>query len=199
VKEETVGTVLSWYGINANMLHLEHVSVVEKMLRPLIVYLALVAGLRVAGKRELAQMNPLDLIVLLTLSNTVQNAIIGDDVSISGGLIGAATLLAVNYILIRLTYQSPAVDRVVNGDPVPLIEHGTIRRDHLKQLLISEPELRAVCRRQGVRHLEEVETATLETSGTISVFGRQPTPEEIYFHKLDERLARIEAALTARN
>jgi uncharacterized membrane protein YcaP (DUF421 family) len=193
-----VGTVLSWYGINANMLHLEHISVVEKMLRPLIVYIALIAGLRVAGKRELAQVNPLDLVVLLTLSNTVQNAIIGDDYSITGGLIGAATLLAVNYILIRLTYHYSAVDRIVNGDSVPLIERGKVRRDHLKQLLISEPELRAVCRRQGVRRLEDVETATLETSGTISVIGRHPTSEEVHFQKLDERLARIEAALTSR-
>src|SRR5215211_419726 len=98
------------------MLHLEHISVVEKMLRPLIVYLALVAGLRVAGKRELAQMNPLDLIVLLTLSNTVQNAIIGDDNSITGGLIGAATLLTVNFVLTRTAFSSRGFDSLINGN-----------------------------------------------------------------------------------
>ena len=190
--------ILPWHEIYRNTLTLHHVSVAEKMLRPLVVYLALIAGLRLAGKRELAQMNPLDLIVLLTLSNTVQNAIIGEDNSITGGLIGAATLLAVNYMLVRLAYDHPAVDRLVNGDPMPLIDGGQIRRKNLAQLLITEAELQAVCRRQGVRHLQDVDTATLETSGTISIFPRHPTPEEAHFARLDERLARIEAALTER-
>jgi uncharacterized membrane protein YcaP (DUF421 family) len=72
--------------------------VAEKILRPILVYGFLIVGLRLAGKRELAQLNPLDLVVLLTLSNTVQNAIIGDDNSVTGGIIGAATLLIVNYM-----------------------------------------------------------------------------------------------------
>ncbi len=190
--------ILPWHEIYQNTLTLHQVSVAEKMLRPLVVYLALIAGLRLAGKRELAQMNPLDLIVLLTLSNTVQNAIIGEDNSITGGLIGAATLLAVNYALVRLAYDHPTVDRLVSGSPLPLIDGGQIRRKNLAQLLITEAELRAVCRRQGVRHLQDVETATLETSGTITVFPRSPTPDEAHFARLDERLARIEAALTER-
>jgi uncharacterized membrane protein YcaP (DUF421 family) len=194
-----MGDVLPWHDIYVNTLTLQHISVAEKILRSLAVYLGLVAGLRLAGKRELAQMNPLDLIVLLTLANTLQNAVIGDDNSITGGLIGAATLLAANHALVRLAYRYPAVDRLVNGDPVPLIEHGKLRRDNLSHLLISEQELRAVCRHQGVLRLEEVETATLETSGTISVFGRHPTLEETHFRRLDERLARIEAALSSRN
>ena len=77
------------------------VPVAEKILRPVIVYLFLIVALRLAGKRELAQLNPFDLVVLLTLSNTVQNAIIGDDNSVSGGLIGAATLLVLDYALVR--------------------------------------------------------------------------------------------------
>ena len=76
----------------------------EKILRPLIVYIFLVFGLRLAGKRELASLNPLDLVVLLTISNTVQNAIIGDDNSITGGIIGAIALLVINYVTLRLTY-----------------------------------------------------------------------------------------------
>src|ERR1041384_6914900 len=79
--------------------------VIEKILRPIIVYIFLVLALRVFGKRELAQLNPFDLVVLLSLSNTVQNAIIGDDNTITGGLIGAVTLLAVNYVVIRFVFK----------------------------------------------------------------------------------------------
>ena len=80
--------------------------VAEKILRPIVVYLFLVIGLRLAGKRELAQLNPFDLVVLLTLSNTVQNAIIGDDNSVTGGVIGAATLLLVNFLVVRFLFPS---------------------------------------------------------------------------------------------
>ncbi len=87
-----------------DMFHLG-VPVAEKVLRPVVVYGFLVLGLRLAGKRELAQLNPFDLIVLLTLSNTVQNAIIGDDNSVTGGLLGAATLLGVNALVVRFLYR----------------------------------------------------------------------------------------------
>src|SRR2546430_16858221 len=89
--------------------------VVEKILRPVIVYTFLVGSLRLAGKRELAQLNPFDLVVLLTLSNTVQNAIIGDDNSVTGGLLAAATLLAVNYLVVRFLYGHAALEQLVEG------------------------------------------------------------------------------------
>src|SRR6266571_538301 len=91
--------------------------VAEKILRPVIVYVFLIAGLRLAGKRELAQLNPFDLVVLLTLSNAVQNAIIGEDNSVTGGIIGAATLLIVNYLVVRFLYSHEAIDRFVEGAP----------------------------------------------------------------------------------
>src|SRR5467141_463304 len=89
------------------------VPILEKILRSVIVYVFLIVGLRLAGKRELAQLNPFDLVVLLTLSNTVQNAIIGEDNSVTGGLIGAATLLALNYAVIRFLYGHERLDRLV--------------------------------------------------------------------------------------
>src|SRR5438093_857805 len=96
--------------------------ILAKILRPLVVYAFLVISLRVAGKRELAQLNPFDLVVLLTLSNTVQNAIIGNDNSITGGVIGAVSLLVVNYVVVRFLYRHERIDRFVEGDPVVLIE-----------------------------------------------------------------------------
>src|SRR5262252_6045822 len=90
--------------------------VLEKILRPVIVYVFLIIGLRLAGKREMAQLNPFDLVVLLTLSNTVQNAIIGDDNSVTGGLIGAAALLILNYVVVRFLYTHEKLDRLIEGD-----------------------------------------------------------------------------------
>src|ERR687888_1840456 len=102
------------------------VPVAEKILRPVLVYAFLIVGLRLAGKRELAQLNPFDLVVLLTLSNTVQNAIIGNDNSVTGGLIGATTLLAVNYIVVRFLFKHEKLERLVEGDSDVLIENGKI-------------------------------------------------------------------------
>ena len=101
-----------------------NLPVAEKIVRPFIVYLFLIVGLRLAGKRELAQLNPFDLVLLLTISNTVQNAIIGEDNSVSGGLIGAATLLAMNYLVAWASFKSRRLERLVEGDSTTLIEHG---------------------------------------------------------------------------
>src|ERR1051325_10914990 len=98
-------------------LFIPNVSLAEKMLRPLIVYFFLIIVLRLAGKRELAQLNPFDLVVLLTLSNTVQNAIIGEDNSVTGGIIGAITLLFVNYLVVRLLYGHDRLDQLIEGEP----------------------------------------------------------------------------------
>src|SRR6516165_3908079 len=106
--------------------------VIEKVARPIVVYLFLIVGLRIAGKRELAQLNPFDLVVLLTLSNTVQNAIIGDDNSVTGGLIGATTLLAVNYFVVRFLFDHEKLDRLVEGDPDILIKDGKVCEDRLR-------------------------------------------------------------------
>src|SRR5690348_2406337 len=123
--------------------------IVEKMIRPVIVYFFLIVGLRLAGKRELAQLNPFDLVVLLTLSNTVQNAIIGDDNSVTGGLIGATTLLAVNHFVVRYLFSHDKIDRLVEGEPDVLIEDGKLCEDHLRKELITRNELEAAAHKQG--------------------------------------------------
>ncbi len=162
--------------------------VLEKILRAVIVYLFLVVGLRLAGKRELAQLNPFDLVVLLTLSNTVQNAIIGEDNSVTGGLIGAATLLGVNYLVIRFLYGHERLERIVEGEPDVLIENGKIRSNRLGEELITMTELEAAARRQGFATLDEVERAVLEPGGTVSFIGKKPAPEEIRHREVLKRL-----------
>src|SRR5436189_1001003 len=115
--------------------HMFHVGlpIAGKILRTIVVYFFLIVGLRLAGKRELAQLNPFDLVVLLTLSNAVQNAIIGDDNTVTGGFIGAATLLAVNYAVVRFLFDHEKLDRLVEGDADVLIENGVVNTDRLRK------------------------------------------------------------------
>ena len=108
--------------------------VLEKIARPIIIYAVLILGLRLAGKRELAQLNPFDLVVLLTISNTVQNAIIGDDNSVTGGIIGVATLLILNYLVVRFIYQNNKLEKLVEGSEDVLISDGKIA-EYLGDLL----------------------------------------------------------------
>jgi uncharacterized membrane protein YcaP (DUF421 family) len=148
--------------------------VAEKVLRPVIVYFFLVILLRIFGKRELAQLNPFDLVVLLSLSNTVQNAIIGEDNSVTGGLIGAATLLTVNYLVVRFLFKHRRLDQVLEGKPTVLIERGQINMKGLAKELLTRSELMTVLHRQGFSRLEDVERCVLEPDGTFFVRGKEP-------------------------
>jgi uncharacterized membrane protein YcaP (DUF421 family) len=165
--------------------------VAEKILRPIVVYFFLVVGLRLAGKRELAQLNPFDLVVLLTLSNTVQNAIIGDDNSVTGGIVGAATLLLVNYLVVRFLFRHQKLDQLVEGRATVLIENGKILKNKLAQEVLSLQELEAAAHKQGFGDLREVDRATLDPSGTISFTAKKPAPEEERHHELLGRLDKL--------
>jgi uncharacterized membrane protein YcaP (DUF421 family) len=169
--------------------------ILEKILRPLAVYAFLVVGLRLAGKRELAQLNPFDLIVLLTISNTLQNAIIGEDNSITGGVIGATTLLAVNYAVVRFLYGHQRIDRLVEGDTDVLIEGGKVREDRLKRELLTRHELETAAHRQGFASLEEIERAVIEPGGTLVFKGKQPTVMDVSHSEVTARLDDILAQL----
>ena len=171
--------------------------VAEKMLRPVIVYAFLIFGLRLAGKRELAQLNPFDLVVLLTLSNTVQNAIIGDDNSVTGGLIGAATLLVLNYVVVRFLYNHEKLDRIIEGDSDVLIADGVVLMDRLKEELITPSELEAAAHKQGFGSLDEIEKAILDPGGTVSFFARKPTTEDTRHRELLARLDAMAAQISA--
>ncbi len=165
--------------------------VAEKILRPIAVYLFLVLGLRLAGKRELAQLNPFDLVVLLTLSNTVQNAIIGDDNSITGGIIGASTLLLVNFLVVRFLYRHEKLDRFVEGESCPLIENGKVLEHRLMEEVLTRQELEAAAHKQGFGDLEDIEKAVLEPSGTITFIAKKPAPDEIRHQEVLTRLDQL--------
>jgi uncharacterized membrane protein YcaP (DUF421 family) len=162
--------------------------VLEKILRPVIVYAFLIVGLRISGKRELAQLNPFDLIVLLTLSNTVQNAIIGDDNSVTGGLIGAASLLAVNYLVIRFLYDHRKLDQLVEGCADVLIEDGQVYTKRLQKELITTEELAAAARRQGFETFADVKQCILEPGGTLTFTAKKPDTEDLRHQELLKRI-----------
>jgi uncharacterized membrane protein YcaP (DUF421 family) len=164
------------------------ISILEKLIRPGLVYVFLIAGLRLAGKRELAQLNAFDLVVLLTLSNTVQNAIIGNDNSVTGGLIGATALLLLNYVVVRFLYFHEPLERAIEGAPAILIENGQVLKDCLKRELITMSELEEAAHKQGFTSLDLIDRAILESGGSLSFFAKQPLPEETRYQEILKRL-----------
>jgi uncharacterized membrane protein YcaP (DUF421 family) len=169
----------------------------EKVLRPMIVYVFLVALLRIFGKRELAQLNPFDLVVLLSLSNTVQNAIIGDDNSVSGGLIGAFTLLMVNYLVVRFLFRHRRLDQLLEGKPTVLIEDGHVCKRALAKELLTRAELMTVLHRQGFGRIAEVERCVLEPGGGFFIKGKEPPPEERQHAELLTKLEELSRQIAA--
>lgn len=160
------------------------IPLLEKILRPIVIYAFLVISLRLSGKRELVQLNPFDLVVLLTLSNTVQNAIIGDDNSVLGGIIGATSLLVTNYLVVRFLYDHRKLDQVVEGRADVLIEDGKVRTQHLRKELITMPQLQAAAHKQGFGSLSEVEQCVLEPGGTMTFIGKKPAAEDVRHQEL---------------
>lgn len=150
----------------------------EKILRPVLVYLCLIVFLRLFGKRELAQLNPFDLVVLLSLSNTVQNAIIGDDNSVTGGVIGAFSLLAINWLLMRFLFHSPKLNQALQGSETVLIRFGEIDREAMRREGLTDLELTGVLHRQGFDDTSEVEQCVLEPNGTFYIEGKKPSGDD---------------------
>jgi uncharacterized membrane protein YcaP (DUF421 family) len=186
--------------ISANMwgdLFAVGVPVAEKILRPALVYAFLVIALRVFGKRELAQLNPFDLVVLLSLSNTVQNAIIGNDNSLSGGLIGALSLLALNYLVVRFLFRHRRLDEILEGHPTTLIEHGHVDKKALAKELLTIAELRTVLHRQGFEHVKNVDRCVLEPGGTFDIKGIEPPEEKVAHQEVMRALAELTAKVDA--
>jgi len=164
--------------------------IVEKIARPVIVFLVLVMLLRIFGKRELAQLNPFDLVVLLSLSNTVQNAIIGDDNSVTGGILGAFSLLAINWLVARTLYQSPRLNVVLEGKSTILVKDGKIDAKAMRDESLTEEELLSVIHKQGFARLSDIRQVELEPSGTFFVQGNEPN---LYEQQHGEIMAKLDS------
>jgi uncharacterized membrane protein YcaP (DUF421 family) len=179
-----------------NMFHLP-LSLAEKLLRPVFVYLVLVVLLRIFGKRELAQLNPFDLVVLLSLSNTVQNAIIGDDNSVTGGVIGAFSLLTINWLVVRLLFRSKGLTHALEGSSTVLIQNGEIDDRALEEESLTREELLSVIHKQGFEGFHQVSRCELEPNGTFYVEGLEPSLAEKNHAELMARLEALQAQVLA--
>lgn len=150
------------------------VPVVDKILRAAAVYFFLLIAMRLTGKRQLGQMSSFDVVVLLMLSNIVQNAMIGNDNSVTGGFIGVATILILNYGIARLVVARKGFERLIEGAPSLLIHNGKVIEQNLRRELLTRDELMAALRRQGILSVEEVRVALLEETGAITAVKREP-------------------------
>jgi uncharacterized membrane protein YcaP (DUF421 family) len=153
------------------------VNPIEIALRTLVVYFTVVLGLRLFGKRELGQMTPFDLVLLLTLSNAVQNAMTGPDTSLTGGLVSAMTLLASNWLVNVSGARLPWVRKWLVGNPSLLVHDGHMVLDHMRREGITEDELLMAARQHGIDKIEDIQVAVLEVDGTISII---PASAEVH-------------------
>jgi uncharacterized membrane protein YcaP (DUF421 family) len=151
-------------------------TLLEIILRTGIIYVVVLVGLRLTGKREVGQMTPFDLVLLLLIANAVQNAMTGPDTSVTGGIIAAATLLILNMIVTRLVFSNRRVRHVVEGSPTLLIRHGKILKENLDKEQIPDESLRQALREHSVSSVEDVNLAVLEVDGSISVLKNDDMP-----------------------
>ena len=145
------------------------ITYLDILLRTVVIYLLILIGLRLAGKREIGQLTVFDLVVLLLIANAVQNAMVGPDTSLAGGALAAVVLLVVNSLVSRMRYKWPRLRRWVEGTPTLLVLHGETISAHLRREGVDDDMLAAALREHGINKLGEVEMAVLETDGSISV------------------------------
>jgi len=154
-------------------LWLPEISVWEKVLRTVVVYLFILVAFRFTGKRQVGQLTPFDLVVLLIISNVVQNAVIGPDNSLGGGILGAVTILTLNYLDVEASYRFKSARRLLEGKPVLLVHNGRVIHENLNHERITLEDLQGALRRSGVENASQVRFAVLEENGQISVVPKQ--------------------------
>ena len=148
----------------------------EFVLRAAIVYVFLLILLRLTGKRQVAQITPFDLVLLLVLSNAVQNSMNGGDNSALGGMISAVTLIVLNYLVAYATQRSRRIEILIEGRPEVLARDGKVYWDVMRRSHVTEQELQAAAREQGCENIEHIHLATLENNGRISILPKQYRP-----------------------
>ncbi|WP_231559504.1 DUF421 domain-containing protein [Kocuria sp. ZOR0020] len=183
----------TWAAVWADLMTIQ-IPAADKIIRTVVVYLFIALLIRVAGKRLMAQMNSLDLVVFLLLSNVVQNAIIGPDNSLLGGLMGAVVLVLTNFLLERATHRSPALSRLLEGPSTQLVTDGSLDRGAMLRLGLSRQEVDAALRHQGADTLTEVQSATLSPGGGVVVTLR-PEDQNASIGDLERAVAQLNSKL----
>ena len=167
----------------------------EKILRPIIVYVALILLLRIFGKRELGQLNPIDLVVILSLSNTVQNAIIGEDNSVVGGLLGAVALLGINHFVAFLKFKNSNIETIIEGKPITLIENGEINQKAISREFMTREDLDVIAHNEGFEDAAAIEKCILDPNGSVLVEGKEENNEEKFKKEVLKKLEQLSAQI----
>lgn len=141
----------------------------EFVLRAVVVYVTVLTMVRVSGKRAMGQLTPFDMLLIVLLGNAVQNALLGEDTSLGGGLLLAATLIALNFAVGLLTSRSERLERLIEGEPIVLARDGHVFREVLRRELVSRADFEAAMRQQGCPGIDNVRLALLETNGHITI------------------------------
>ena len=162
----------------------------EIILRSVVVYVVIVIGIRIFGKKELSQLSIIDLVFILLISNSVQNAMVGPDSTLQGGLIAAGSLFVVNFLLKQLLFRQKSISSFIQGDPVMLILHGNVIEKNLQREKITLEELEAVVREHGVETIDDVSLAILEVDGNISILSDNFTKHTKRKRKIHKSLTR---------
>ena len=152
-------------------------------LRSLAVYAFMLTAIRLTGKKELSQLNTIDVVLILLISNAVQNAMVGDNTSLLGGLIAAAVLFILNYILKKITFKSKKIREFVFEHPEILIHNGKLNFDKLSHLGISNEELTEAMREHGVEHFKDVKLAIFEVDGNISIISGEHQLKQTHYKR----------------
>jgi uncharacterized membrane protein YcaP (DUF421 family) len=143
----------------------------DLMLRAGAVYVFIIVALRLFGKKELSQLSVVDLVFILLISNAVQNAMVGDDTSLQGGLVAAGTLFLINFLLKKLIYNFKPIEKLIDGEPITLIYEGKILTKNIKKAGFTMLEIEAAVREHGIENIEKVNLAVLEIDGNVSVLS----------------------------
>ncbi len=149
------------------------------VVRAVVVYLFLIVALRVAGRRELAQMTSFDLVLLLVISNAVQNSINAGDNSLVGGMVSAVTLVALNWLVGYATWRWRRVERIVQGKPIRIVTDGRVHVGALRRELLTLSELRSALRKQGIKRITDCQQVTLEPDGTLTAVRGDVEPRSL--------------------
>lgn len=165
-------------------------DILEVVVRSLCVYLFMVAAIRIFGKNQLSQLNAGDVILLLLISNAVQNAMVGENTSLQGGLIAALVLFLANFLLKKLMFHNPKVKSFLESDPVILIKDGKLIPGSLEEAEITIDELEESIREHGVEKIEHVRLSILEVDGSVSVISENDTDKQIHYSRIKKKLRR---------
>jgi uncharacterized membrane protein YcaP (DUF421 family) len=164
------------------------INILFIVFRSVIVYFFIIFAIRLFGKKELTQLSIIDLVFILLISNSVQNAMVGDNTSLIGGLAAAASLFVVNWLLKNLIFRSKNISEIVQGNPLMLAYHGKIIKKHLDQAKLSEEELNAAIREHGVENVKDVDIAILEIDGNISILSNNFTRKTVKKRRIHKSL-----------